>query len=61
MNNCSICENAIRTRRVFIANDGPLCRPRYRNEEYCAYCEWKGVSGPGKQLREIIKKVNNSF
>jgi len=28
------------------------------HEEYCPYCEWKGDSGPGAQLKEIIKQAN---
>jgi len=25
----------------------------------CFYCNWKGLSGPGAQLKQIIKEVNN--
>ena len=35
----------------------------YRNKTYyesiCEYCIWKGDSGPGKQLKQLIKEADN--
>lgn len=36
----------------------PLCGNTEQNKHgYCSYCSWKGTTGPGAQLRELIAKV----
>lgn len=57
---CDTCENNLQHRRILVDHNGPFCKPRYKQEKYCFYCEWKGTSGPGKQLREVIKEANTS-
>lgn len=59
MKRCPTCKNAMSTRRVLSRFTGPFCSPKYEVQEYCAYCEWKGTTGPGKQLRELIKEHNH--
>jgi len=55
-NQCPTCKNQIGTRKVLQDHKGPMCSPRYINEPFCPYCEWKGTTGPGAQLRAIIKE-----
>lgn len=57
--NCPTCGNQIRKRKVFVGNVGPKCAPVYNKEPYCSYCEWKGTTGAGKELRDIIKEYNH--
>lgn len=59
MKYCPTCKNALSTRLVLSSFTGPFCSPLYKTQKYCAYCEWKGTTGPGKQLRELIKKHNH--
>jgi hypothetical protein len=58
MTNCSVCNNPLESRRVFLDNGGPLCRPRYTRETFCAYCEWSGDAGLGAALKKTIAQVN---
>jgi hypothetical protein len=34
---------------------GPYNRSFYIKEWFCEYCEWKGITGPGAQLRNAIQ------
>jgi len=56
---CNICGNNLKTRKVLANYTGPFCSKVYARETYCEYCEWKGTTGPGKQLREAIAEKNN--
>jgi hypothetical protein len=56
---CTTCGNLMGRRKVRRKETGPFCRPLYRTEKYCSYCEWKGTSGTGKLLRAIIKEINH--
>ena len=53
-NTCPTCKNPMEIRKIFKDYKGPFCRKRFTKEKYCPYCEWKGTSGPGKQLKDII-------
>ena len=55
---CSKCNNELKTRMVSLGHIGPYCRERFTKETYCPYCEWKGDSGAGKELKELISKLN---
>jgi hypothetical protein len=57
---CKTCGNPKETRRVRSLVTGPMGRPTTVAEVFCPYCEWKGISGPGKQLRDLIKQQRPS-
>lgn len=60
MKTCSTCNNDLQYRKVLRKTTGPFCTRLFKQEEYCAYCEWKGTTGPGAVLKAIAKKVNQS-
>jgi len=38
----------------------PVCKNReFTKDGLCIYCLWKGIMGPGKLAKEIIKNHNN--
>ena len=60
MDICPTCKNQMATRQVRdLESTGCLGKPLFKRVLYCPYCEWKGITGPGKQLREILKEYNN--
>ena len=54
---CPTCKNEMKSRRVESSYCGVLNRPLYEDVKYCPYCEWKGTTGAGKQLRNLIKEM----
>ena len=58
MKTCSICGDQIQTRKVLANFSGPLGKRVYVKEEYCFYCEWKGTTGIGAEMKAIIKNHN---
>lgn len=58
MTYCKQCKNPLRTREIRQDFNGPMGKVRYINEEYCPYCEWKDTTGPGAQLKQLIKEHN---
>ncbi len=56
--NCPTCKNEMNTRRIPKRNQGPYGVTVWERQHFCPYCEWKGTTGPGKQLRDIIKETN---
>jgi hypothetical protein len=48
----------MRTRKVLLEETGPLCKRLYKQVPFCEYCEWKGNTGPGAQLKTIIANMN---
>jgi len=59
MNKCPTCKNNLETRKYIVDYHGPMGTARKVTESFCAYCEWKGTTGPGKQLRDLIKEHND--
>jgi len=57
---CPKCNNSIRFRKIKSTKTGPLCTPLFEQVEYCEYCEWKGTTGMGKQLRDVIKEISRN-
>ena len=55
---CNTCNIPLRIRKILIDHQGPMGRARYRHESFCWYCEWKGTTGPGAELRTIIKEAS---
>jgi hypothetical protein len=58
MSKCSVCNNQLATVAVHYPG-GPMGTRIKKMETYCPYCNWKGTSGPGKQLRDVIKEHNS--
>ena len=52
---CKVCGNQLKKRQVSLGYIGALCTEKFKEETYCWYCEWKGTSGKGKMLRDLIK------
>jgi len=62
---CSTCKNKLyqRTYKEKIHHKyrqpGWFYTEKLVTQDYCPYCEWKGATGPGKHLREIIAQNNH--
>jgi len=56
---CPKCKNQLQTRAVFSGKTGPMGKKLTKQVAWCPYCEWKGDSGPGKDLKNAIKAHNN--
>jgi len=58
---CDVCSNELKSRRIRTQFTGPLGKPffKYEIKSFCSYCQWKGNSGPGAELKHIIKEMNN--
>jgi hypothetical protein len=56
---CSICGNALSTYKPQNIFKLKSWKQKDNNITFCSYCEWKGTTGAGEQLRNIIKEHNN--
>ena len=50
---CNTCNNDLQTVTVWLPG-GPMGTRIRSVETFCQYCNWKGTTGPGKQLREMV-------
>jgi len=57
MNCCTRCKNPLKTRPSGEQTYLGLGKYEMIIEEYCPYCEWKGDSGMGAELKELIKQA----
>jgi hypothetical protein len=55
---CRVCGNQKTELREKVHIGMGKYRSKLSGKFSCSYCAWKGTSGPGKQLREIIEDHN---
>lgn len=60
MANCSVCNNTIKYRQTLEKEYMGMGVWERKKEQlpYCDYCEWKGTTSLGRQLRKFIHKMN---
>jgi hypothetical protein len=56
---CRVCGNEKTELREKVYIGMGEWKSKLSGKYSCGYCAWKGTSGPGKQLRQIVKSHNN--
>lgn len=55
--NCPTCNNRMMQRTTYekLMKAGRRVNGKRKIEKYCEYCEWKGTTGAGAELRAAIQ------
>jgi len=61
MNYCTRCNNPLKVSHLRERSHrgmGVYKMVIVATKEWCPYCDWKGDTGPGTELKETIKQAN---